>query len=59
MVREAFSHRRKMLRGSLKDLYPSIKIEEALAKIHKSFKSRPEELSLPELIALFEALNSR
>ena len=57
MVRQAFNHRRKMLRSSLKELYPSAKIEAALAKIHKSITSRPEELSLPELISLFEVLN--
>ncbi len=56
MVREAFNHRRKMLRSSLKELYMPAKIEEALAEMHAAPTSRPEELSLQQLIALFEAL---
>jgi 16S rRNA (adenine1518-N6/adenine1519-N6)-dimethyltransferase len=56
MVREAFKHRRKMLRSSLKNIYPSAHIEEVLNKLQKSHMSRPEELALEELISLFEIL---
>lgn len=52
MVREAFNHRRKMLRGSLSKLYAKEAIEKALPYP----EARPENLSLPELIALFEAI---
>ncbi len=52
MVREAFNHRRKMLRGSLSKLYSKEAIERALPYA----EARPENLDLPELIALFEAI---
>jgi 16S rRNA (adenine1518-N6/adenine1519-N6)-dimethyltransferase len=56
MIREAFKHRRKMLRSSLRDLYAPAHIEEALNTMGKSQMSRPEELSVNELISLFEIL---
>lgn len=58
MTRTAFEHRRKMLRGSLKELYGAPEIEKALLAIGKSEKSRPEELSLNEFISLFQVLRS-
>lgn len=57
MTRQAFEHRRKMLRSSLRDLYPPHAIEAALNLINKTSKARPEELSIQELISLFENLN--
>lgn len=57
MTRTAFEHRRKMLRGSLRELYPSEKIELALTEIGKSPLSRPEELSLDEFLRLFTLLD--
>ena len=59
MTREAFSHRRKMLRASLKEMYGSSHVEEALKKIGRSAQSRPEELSLNEFISLYDDLQSR
>ena len=57
MTRQAFSKRRKMLRASLKDLYPSDQITTALQKIGFRVESRPEDLSLDNWLALFAALN--
>lgn len=59
MTRTAFSHRRKMLRASLKELYGASLVEEALTKIGKQAQSRPEELSLNEFISLYDVLQSR
>lgn len=56
MTRSAFGKRRKMLRSSLKELYPSEKVSEALIKIGRDGQSRPEELSLDEFIQLFKIL---
>lgn len=58
MTRTAFEHRRKMLRSSLRGLYSPNCIEAALAHMKKAPQSRPEELSLLELITLFEMLNN-
>lgn len=56
MTRSSFEHRRKMLRGSLRELYPPASIEAALTSIGISSLARPEELSLDEFIKLFEIL---
>lgn len=56
MTRTAFGKRRKMLRSSLKDLYNSEKVSQALVEIGRDVQSRPEELSLEEFINLFEIL---
>ncbi|NGX53415.1 MAG: Ribosomal RNA small subunit methyltransferase A [Chlamydiae bacterium] len=45
LVRTAFKQRRKMLRSSLKELYPACDSDK-----------RPEELSLDDFIALYDAL---
>lgn len=58
MTRTAFSHRRKMLRGSLRELYKPEDVEKALAAIGLTPTSRPEELSLDQFLALFETLNN-
>jgi len=49
MMRTAFQMRRKMLRASLKELYPDIE-----AVIGEESKKRPEELSLDDFLRLFE-----
>lgn len=57
MTQTAFQQRRKMLRGSLKQLWTSEQITEALKKCHLADTARPEELSLEQFLHLFEALN--
>ena len=57
MTRTSFEHRRKMMRSSLRELYPPETIMEALSKIGKNPQSRPEELSLDEFLSLFAILN--
>lgn len=59
MTRTAFQHRRKMLRASLKDLYAPQVVEHALESLGLSPKSRPEEISLENLISLFELLQKK
>lgn len=56
MSRTAFGMRRKMLRRSLKELYGSELVEKVLETMMLPPTSRPEELSLEQLIALFEKL---
>lgn len=56
VTRTAFEHRRKMMRGSLKELYSSQEVERALESIGKAGTSRPEELSLNEFILFFKNL---
>ncbi len=57
LTRTSFEHRRKMLRASLKDLYTSEKVTEALEQLHINPLARPEELSLEDFIALYTHLN--
>ncbi|MEI8365772.1 MAG: 16S rRNA (adenine(1518)-N(6)/adenine(1519)-N(6))-dimethyltransferase RsmA [Parachlamydiaceae bacterium] len=57
MTRTAFKQRRKMLRGSLKGLYPPEKIESSLQAIGKNPLSRPEELSLEDFLKFFADVN--
>lgn len=56
LTRTAFQHRRKMLRGSLKELYPPQNVEAALQQIGQSPLARPEELSLDDFLKLFHLL---
>lgn len=56
LMRTAFEHRRKMLRASLKHLFPSQKVEEALQAIGQNPLARPENLSLEEFLELFARL---
>lgn len=56
ITRTAFEHRRKMLRGSLKELYTPEVITQALEEIHCPPLARPEELSLMQFVNLFEKL---
>jgi 16S rRNA (adenine1518-N6/adenine1519-N6)-dimethyltransferase len=59
LTRRAFEHRRKMLRASLKPLFPSQKIEEALQAIHQNPLARPETLSLEDFLQLHRLLYPR
>lgn len=58
MTRTAFEHRRKMLRASLRELYPPDRIEQALVEIGLNPQARPEQLGLEAFIALFEKVQS-
>jgi 16S rRNA (adenine1518-N6/adenine1519-N6)-dimethyltransferase len=58
LTRAGFGQRRKMLRASLKDLYPPDKVEEALQKMGHPATERPEQLSIEEFLTLFNDLNS-
>ncbi|MBA3815613.1 MAG: ribosomal RNA small subunit methyltransferase A [Parachlamydiaceae bacterium] len=59
MTRSSFEQRRKMLRGSLREIYPPASIEAALSHIGCSPQARPEELSIEQFIQLFERLNKK
>ena len=56
LTRTAFKQRRKMMRGSLRDLYPPERIQEVLKSINQNPQARPEELSLNEFLKLFSGL---
>jgi 16S rRNA (adenine1518-N6/adenine1519-N6)-dimethyltransferase len=58
MTRTAFRQRRKMLRVSLKELYSSQAVTEALEKIGRDGQSRPEQLSLEDFMRLLEVLHN-
>lgn len=55
LTRSAFKQRRKMLRTSLKTLYPQI--ETALSALGFPTTVRPEQLTLSDFIALFKMLH--
>lgn len=56
LTRTAFGQRRKMIRASLKKLFPPLAIEKALQEIGKSPTARPEELSLDDFLLVFHHL---
>jgi 16S rRNA (adenine1518-N6/adenine1519-N6)-dimethyltransferase len=58
VTRTAFEHRRKMLRGSLKELYSPSKIEKVLQLLKLNPMARPEDLSLQEFLSFFENLQN-
>lgn len=58
LTRSAFQKRRKMLRASLKELFPPEAVENALLDMKLPLKARPEELSLQQFLTLFEKLSS-
>lgn len=58
MTRTAFKQRRKMLRSSLRDLYPPLQLETALKEIGQNSLARPEELSLNDFLKFFEILSN-
>ena len=47
-----------MLRGTLKDLYGSQTVTDALVRVGLNPQARPEDLSLEQFIALFETLQT-
>lgn len=57
MTRTAFHQKRKMLRTSLKELYPIEAVEQALTFLNEPVTARPEELSTAQWIELFKKLN--
>jgi 16S rRNA (adenine1518-N6/adenine1519-N6)-dimethyltransferase len=59
MTRTAFQKRRKMLRASLKELYGSENIENALRTIGLSHEARPQQLSLEEFIQMYHLVSER
>lgn len=56
LTRSAFHTRRKMLRTSLKELYPSQRLDEAFKIMQIDPRVRPEELSLAQFLTLFRLL---
>lgn len=58
LTRTAFEHRRKMLRASLKELYPPSMIEKSLLAIGENPLARPETLSLEAFLALHARLSA-
>jgi 16S rRNA (adenine1518-N6/adenine1519-N6)-dimethyltransferase len=56
LTRTAFTHRRKMMRGSLRELYQPQEIEKTLLSMGLNPLSRPGELNLEQFIHLFETL---
>lgn len=57
MTRTAFQQRRKMLRSSLKSLYPVPFLDKAIQDMGINPKVRPEELSLDQFLTLFRLLS--
>ena len=57
MTRTAFGKRRKMMRASLKDLFPPKTVEASLEKLNLNPQIRPEELSLAQFIELYGILS--
>jgi 16S rRNA (adenine1518-N6/adenine1519-N6)-dimethyltransferase len=58
LTRKAFEHRRKMLRASLKTLFPPQLVEEALSAIGQNPLARPEMLSLEQFLQLYHLMKS-
>lgn len=56
LTRTSFKQRRKMMRSSMRDIYPPALMEASLEEIGHSPMARPEELSLDDFIKLFEIL---
>lgn len=56
ITRRAFNQRRKMLKTSLKELFPVAETEKALLKLNLPISVRPEELSLEDFKNLSNAL---
>lgn len=54
LVRKAFQQRRKMLRASLKELYPSSLTSESLSILGINPEARPENLSAMDFIHFYE-----
>ncbi len=56
MTRTAFGKRRKMMRASLKEIFPPSLVESSLEKMKLNPLIRPEELSLAQFIELYKIL---
>jgi 16S rRNA (adenine1518-N6/adenine1519-N6)-dimethyltransferase len=56
LTRTAFEQRRKMLRASLKHLFPPQRVEQALEEIGQTQLARPEALSLEQFLQLHARL---
>lgn len=56
LTRTAFQKKRKMLRTSLKELFPADAVEQALTNMGISPQARPEELSLDQFLIFFDKL---
>lgn len=56
LTRQAFEHRRKMLRASLKTIYSPEAVTTALESIGVNPEARPEALSLDKFLQLYAAL---
>ncbi len=56
LTRTAFQKKRKMLRTSLKDLFPAAVIAQTLTDMGISPQARPEELSLEQFLTFFDKL---
>lgn len=59
LTRTVFSQRRKMLRSSLKSLYPLEKIDAALTELGIDLKARAEMLSLEQFLELFKLCDEK
>jgi len=59
MTRTAFEQRRKMLRSSLKRLFPLSLLLESLSESDISPNARPEELSLDQFLLLFHRISMK
>lgn len=53
LTRTAFGQRRKMLKSTLKDLYPTQLLESALESLKLPLTARPEDLSLDTFLDLY------
>lgn len=58
LTRTAFEHRRKMLRASLKELYPPDLVEKTLESMGLNPLSRPEVLSLEQFLQFYDRLKA-
>ena len=59
LTRTSFEHRRKMMRGSLREFFSPETIMAALEQLGKNPESRPEQLSLDDFIALVAILKNQ
>ena len=57
IIHTVFQQRRKMIKVSLRQFFDSKIVVSALEKIHKTEKTRPEELSVAEWVQFFQALS--
>ncbi len=56
-IKKLFGTRRKMITSTLKDTYAQDKVISSLQSLGLNIKSRPEELSIDELINFYQSLN--